>query len=100
MFWSGNSSHLPGRDVWLAVNAYLQSQYKEWQYVLMVLKMIPESNANVERAFSFMKRVKTDGGTKTLSNAIDGPGEDRFDPFPAENLILTDKPRSSGDDSL
>ena len=74
LFWFINSSHPPRGGFCITVNAHLQSQYNNLKHVFTVLKLLHVLNVKVERAFPFVKKVKTDWrnqlAEKTLSSLV------------------------------
>lgn len=104
LFWYSNLSHLSRADFWSAGYSILKTQYPNLLHVFIVLKLLPVSNAKVERAFSFMRRVKSDWrnslSESTLNHLlridIDGPDFDDFDPSASVNMFFSDKVRRSG----
>lgn len=104
LFWLSNLSHLHRADFWSAVYDIMRTQYPNLLHVYIILKLLPVSNAKVERAFSFMRRVKTDWRNGLSENTlnhllridIDGPDIDDFDPSAAVHIFYSDKVRRSG----
>ncbi|XP_071854674.1 uncharacterized protein [Apostichopus japonicus] len=104
LFWYSNLSHLSRADFWSAGYSILKTQYPNLLHVFIVLKLLPVSNAKVERAFSFMRRVKSDWrnslSESTLNHLlridIDGPDFDDFDPSASVNMFFSDKVTRSG----
>lgn len=74
MFWQSNLRHLSGNSLWKCVLKNYRSNFPHLCHIINILRVFPVSNAKVERAFSTMKRVKTDSrnrlSTKTLDNLL------------------------------
>lgn len=100
-FWLSNLRHITGNEFWTLICKNYKQHFPNLVHIISILRLFPVSNAKVERAFSTMKRVKSDYRnrlkTETLDNlmriSIEGPEFKNFSSKEATELFFNDKSR-------
>ena len=103
-FISANMKGQQPSGIWAKVHAHYSERYKSIARLINILRVLPFSNALVERCFSTMRKIKTDWRASLNTSTLDilirikkmGPPVDVFAPTKAVDVFFGRKPRRTG----